>query len=414
MKDQILANLENPGQLERLYRSDKVSFKRAFNALYPQLEDQRLAAFWHERLNFSSDDISWGSRKDLILVGIASLLAGAIAKLPEWLGIDQEFFYSRNVGFIVFPFLAAYFSWKHEVPLKRIIGIACMMLFAVIFINTLPDNPDSDTLQLSCIHVVLFLWSLLGLAFVRPRHNRVAERLRYLTYNGDLAVMLALILISGGIMTVITVNLFQVIGLDIKQIYFDYVVIVGLSAAPMVGTYLIRTNPQLVGKVSPVIARIFSPIVLVMLVIYLVAMAYAGKDPYNDRESLLIFNLLLVGVMAIIFFSIAETAKSAISRAENWVLFLLAVVTVIVNGVAIAAIVFRISEWGMTPNRAAVLGSNVLMLINLLLVTGQLFRVLLRRTSINAVGQAIALYLPVYVVWAAIVAFVFPFLFGFK
>jgi hypothetical protein len=151
-----------------------------------------------------------------------------------------------------------------------------------------------------------------------------------------------------------------------------------------------------------------------MLVIYLVAIIYSGKDPYNDREFLLIFNALLIGVMAIIFFSVAETSKKTKSQIEVWVLFLLSVVTIIVNGIALSAILFRISEWGITPNRAAVLGGNVLILINLLLVTVQIFRVLAKKADTTGVGKAIAYYLPIYSLWTIIVTFLFPFIFGYK
>jgi uncharacterized membrane protein YozB (DUF420 family) len=99
---------------------------------------------------------------------------------------------------------------------------------------------------------------------------------------------------------------------------------------------------------------------------------------------------------------------------EIWILFLLSVVTIVVNGVALSAILFRISEWGITPNRAAVLGSNVLILINLLLVTVQLVKVLSKKADITGVGKAIAFYLPIYIVWAIIVTFIFPLIFGFK
>jgi len=151
-----------------------------------------------------------------------------------------------------------------------------------------------------------------------------------------------------------------------------------------------------------------------MLVIYLIAMIYSGKDPYNDREFLLIFNALLIGVMAIIFFSVAEASKNTKSQAESWILLLLSVVTVVVNGIALSAILFRISEWGITPNRAAVLGGNILILINLLLVTVQLFKVILKKTDIAGVGKIISFYLPIYAVWTIIVTFIFPLLFGFK
>ena len=128
----------------------------------------------------------------------------------------------------------------------------------------------------------------------------------------------------------------------------------------------------------------------------------------------MIFNALLIGVMAIIFFSIAENSNTEKSKAEIWVLMLLSVVTVIVNSVALSAIVFRIAEWGITPNRFAVLGGNVLILINLLLVTAQLIKVVSKKADINNVGLSIARYLPVYIVWTIVVTFIFPFVFGFR
>ncbi|MDQ6477063.1 hypothetical protein [Dyadobacter sp. LHD-138] len=414
MKDEILSNLDNPGNLERLYRRDKPTFKRAFKSLYPELKDNTLAGFWNERLNFGSEDVFWGSSKDLAFVIIASFLAAMIAKLPKFLSIDEDYFFLRNIGFITFPLLSTYFAWKNKLSTGKIVFIAGSTLASAIFINFLPDVKTSDTLTLSCMHLLLFLWAILGFAFAGEKGNNAEKRLGYLRYNGDLIVMTTLILISGGIMTAITINLFKLIGFEIEKFYFDYVGIFGLTAAPIVGTYLTQTNPQLVGKVSPVIAKIFSPLVLVMLTIYLVAMVYSGKDPYNDREFLQIFNGLLIGVMAIIFFSVAETSKTTENRAGTWVLFLLSVVTVIVSGIALSAILFRISAWGITPNRAAVLGGNALILINLLLVTAQLFKVLSKKAELASVGKVISAYLPIYVIWTIIVTFIFPLLFSFK
>jgi hypothetical protein len=132
--------------------------------------------------------------------------------------------------------------------------------------------------------------------------------------------------------------------------------------------------------------------------------------------------------MAIIFFSVAGTSwkKEAspfrkgdtsffqTGKPETWILFLLCLITIVVNGIALSAILFRISEWGITPNRMAVLGGNILILINLLLVTVQLFKVLSKKAEISGVGKAIAFYLPVYVIWTIVVTFIFPLLFWFK
>lgn len=412
MRNEILAHLNNPVQLEKMYRSNKFSFKREFSALYPELKGNALADFWNERLNYETDEINWGTRSELLFVLIGALLAGVIAKLPAIFKLDEEFFYSRNIGFIVFPFLSAYFAWKNKLSTTKIAVIAGATLAGLLFINLLPDANTADTLTLSCIHLILFLWAVLGFAYVGDMTN-TDKRLGYLKYNGDLVVMAALIVIAGAIMSGITVGLFSVIGMNIEKFYFQYVAVFGAAAIPLMATYLTQTNPQLVGKVSPVIARIFSPLVLVMLVVYLTAMIFSGKNPYQDREFLLIFNALLVGVMALIFFSVAEKSKAK-SQAEIWILFLLSLVTIVVNGIALSAIVFRIAEWGITPNRAAVLGGNGLILINLLLVTAQLFKVISKNADLNMVGTSIARYLPVYFVWTVIVTFLFPLIFGFK
>lgn len=413
MKNLIVHHKEDPVQLEKLYRSNKSNFKKDFNSIYPELKGNTLADFWNERLNYRGEELSWGTGKELVFVLIAALIAGLVAKLPAVFGIDEEFFYPRNIGFIVFPMLTAYYAWKNGLSTGKMALLVLMTFTGIVFINSLPNVRESDTLILSCIHLLIFLWGILAFAYVGRIRGNEDQRLSFLKYNGDLLVISALICIAGGIMTAITLGLFSLIGLNIEEFYFEYIVVFALPAVPILGTYLIENNPQLVGKVSPVIARIFSPLVLLMLLIYLVAMVYSGKDPYNDREFLLIFNLLLIGVMAIIFFSIAGTAESGKNKPEILVLILLSIVTIIVNGIALSAIVFRIFEWGFTPNRTAVLGANILILINLILVTAQLLKATSKKGNLNGVGDVIAKYIPVYVIWAIIVTFGFPLIFGF-
>lgn len=413
-RSDILARIDNPRELEKLYQDNKTAFKTAFNLLYPELTDNTLAVYWYERLNYERSEISWGSKNELAFVIIISLAAGLIAKLPAFLHLDPESFYERNIGLIAFPALTAYFTWKDRLSTKKIAFAAVAFLIAAVFINLLPADKKSDTLILSCIHLQVFLWAVFGFTYIGDDIRSLPKRLDFLRYNGDLAIMSALILIAGGILTAITIGLFGLIGFKIEQFYMDYIVVFGLPAVPVVATYITQRNPHLVNRVSPVIAKIFSPLVLITLVIYLVAIFFSGKDPYNDREFLLVFNFLLIGVMAIILFSVAETFKKNENRLGSFILFALSVVTVIVNSVALSAILFRIAEWGITPNRLAILGENILMLINLLIVTFKLFKNISKKAAIAEVENAIAMFLPVYVVWIVIVTFIFPLIFQFK
>jgi hypothetical protein len=408
----ILSNIDNPRQLETLYRNNKGAFKSEFNMLYPELHDRKIADYWHERLNYETE-ISWGSNTELILVILLSGVAGILAKFPAMLNIKEEFFYPRNLGFIVFPALTAYFAWKNSLTIKKIIPACIVFLIAALFINLFPGDYKSDTLVLSCIHLPIFLWAVLGFTFAGDEIMRHEKRIDFLRFNGDLAIMSGLILVAGGLLTAITVGLFSIIGLDIRQFYIENIVFFGLPAVPVFATYIIQTNPQLVNKISPVIAKIFSPLVLITLIIYLGAILYSGKDPYNDRDFLMVFNMLLIGVMALIFFSVSESSKKENNRLDSIILLALSMVTVIVNGIALSAILFRISEWGITPNRLAIMGANILMLSNLLAITFRLFKSVAKKGSLGEVENSISMFLPVYILWTIIVAFIFPVLFRF-
>jgi hypothetical protein len=414
MKDDIIHHLDHPNYLEKLYRDNKPAFKREFNRIFSDISEHPAAKVWHERLNYEKEDIAWGTSMDLIFVIIAVFMAGLIGKIPEIANIDEDFFYSRNFTFAVFPFLTAWFAWKQQMPAKKLLGVASIFLISAVYMNILPDNPDSHTLILACIHLPLLLWVVLGFTFVGNEPGNYRRRLDFLSFNGDLVVMTTIILIAGALLGGVAYGLFTLIDIQLESFYAKYALIWGLPAAPIVGTYLVRTNPQLVNKVSPVIARIFTPLVLATLVIYLIAVTYTGKDPYNDREFLLVFNLLLVGVMAIILFSITETSKNTTSKTATLLLLVLSSLTIIVNMIALSAILFRITEWGITPNRLAVLGSNVLILVNLLMVTHGLYRVWRMGEETTKVENSIAMYLPVYAAWVMLVVFLFPVLFGFR
>ena len=75
MKTDILLNIDNPRQLEKLYRQNKSGFKQQFSMVYPELKENKIADFWNERLNYESEDVYWGTTKDITFVIIASIRA---------------------------------------------------------------------------------------------------------------------------------------------------------------------------------------------------------------------------------------------------------------------------------------------------------------------------------------------------
>ena len=414
LMENIKNNMAHPAELEKLYRKNKSSFHEAFNAVFPDLKDELTAQIWNERLNHTQEKISWGNKNELILVIILSLVAGFLAKIPDFTGYSEELFYSRNIALLVFPLLVFYFSWKQKIGINKLLLPVLLIIGSALYINLLPQSTTSDTIILACIHLPLFLWAIWGYIFVDGDLKKSEKKISFLRYNGDFLVMVAVILLSCIIFTAITFGMFRLIEIDIQKIYSSYVIKWGLPAIPLVATYLIQNNPQLTNKISPVIAKIFTPIVFITLFIFLSAVVYTGKYPYDDREFLLIFNALLVGVMALILFSVSEVNKNKTQRSGIFILLGLSILTIIINGIALSAILFRINEFGITPNRMAVLGTNFLILINLSFVSHKLYVTFKKRSAIGNVENAITNFLPIYFVWISFVIFILPFIFRFK
>jgi hypothetical protein len=414
MKNRITENLSNPEKLEKLYRSSPASFTQAFHEVYPQIKSELTAQIWHERLRNIQDEITWGGLKDWGFVGIAALIVAFFMQLPDLFSISHDFYFPRNMSFIVMPGIGAYFAYKQGLTIQQLAVPLFVMLFSIFFINFLPAGTASDTLILTCIHLPILIWMLVGHVYSGANLAITSKRIDFLRYHGDLLVMSAVIVLAGGLFTALTLGLYNLIGIEIEKYFFRYLVLSALPSVPLLATLLVQQNPSLVSKIPPIIARIFTPLVTGMLVIFLTAFIYTGKDPYNDREFLLIFNGILLGVMALLLFSVSESTKDSASTFQRFSLVALACLAIVNNGIALSAIAFRLYELGFTPNRVAVLGSNVLVLLNLIFVTRQLFGLLKGQKNLGDVEAGMTRFLPYYAIWVAVVSFVFPFVFSFQ
>ena len=413
MENEIKININNPKQLEKLYRDHKGAFTIAFNNIYQDLINEPAAMAWNERLNYKDDHLAWGNKNEIIFIMVAAFVGGLIAKMPSFFGLEYDVYLSKNIGFVVFPILTMYFIWKQQLAMTKLILPLILFIGSAIFVNSLPYNEKSATFILTTIHLPIFLWSILGYAFIGGDLNNNHKKIAFLKFNGNFIVMTGLIFISGMLFTGITIALFELLKIDIKDFYFEQIAVWGLAAMPILSTFLIQNNPELVNKISPTIAKIFTPIVFITLLVFLVTLLYTGKSIYNDRNFLLVLNAVLIGVMAIILFSLTEATNNTSSKFNLIMLFGLGLLTIFANAIALSAILFRLSEFGLSPNRLAVLGANLLVFVHLLFVSYGLFNNLKGKSSIQNIEADIALFIPAYAVWAAFVTFAMPFIFKF-
>jgi len=253
-----------------------------------------------------------------------------------------------------------------------------------------------------------------GIVFIEFKLSNYEKQIEFIKYNGDLAVLYGIFAIAGIILTAFTIGLFSAVGINVEKFYIELIVIPGVVSVPIICSFLIQKFEYLSNRIAPIIANIFSPLILITLLIYLITILVKGSNPFIDRDFLIVFNAMLLGVMALIIFSLSERPEKSTSKYYSLIFFSLSAIALVINIIALSAILFRITEYGITPNRMAVLGSNLLFFTHLILIGFNLVKVLQKRQDLNAIEQVTAKFLPYYSIWLVFVVFILPIIFNFR
>ena len=139
----------------------------------------------------------------------------------------------------------------------------------------------------------------------------------------------------------------------------------GAAGAVIVASWLVEAKQSVIENMAPVLTRLFTPLFTVLLLAFLATMAWTGNPINVKREVLIGFDLLLVLVVGLVLYAASARDPQAPPDFFDGLQLLLVVSALVVDGVALAAIAARISEFGFTPNRVAALGENLILLVNL-------------------------------------------------
>ncbi|SON48551.1 hypothetical protein [Vibrio tapetis] len=364
MNDKIDSNLDNPEELERFYRQSPQQFEQQLNASLGQNPSNLVLRVWHALLNYRPEEMI---RFSILSVLLLCLFASVFIKIPMLFDINDDWFFERFLFMSVALPLSIYFC---EFSLKQRISrvlLGGFVLFALYF-GFVPESLDSDASTMAYIHGPLLLLSFIGVSFVSSQWKLAESRLNYVRYLGEVMIYSILLLIGGMVLTGLTVGLFEAIGWDIHTWYIDYVVMSGIVSAPIVATYIYDQMLNRQSKFATVLSNVFSPLLLFTVSAYLLASVSDGSNPYLDREFLILFNGLMLVVWAITVFSISGKSSHSRVTKMDYVNIALIGVTLIINAIALSAIVYRWWEFGVSFNRIVVTGANVLIFTHLCLI----------------------------------------------
>jgi hypothetical protein len=356
------------------------------------------------------------SRRDLIAMLICALGAAASIKVPELFGLDFEQdgpVYALNISLFALPWLAGFLAWRRQAS-KAVIGVL-VALFALgaIGANVYGLDEDSQSIALTGIHLPIALWLVVGVAYVADDLRSSRRRMDFIRFTGEWFIYFVLMGLGGGVLTGLMYGTFESMGVSPEVFVSQWLVPCGGMAAVVVAGWLVEAKQSVIENIAPVLARLFTPLFTAVLLALLVVYGVTSNGIDIERDALILFNLLLVVVLGLLLYSTSARDPLAPPGLFDRLQLGLVVSALLVDVLVLVTMAGRISEYGTTPNKAATLGANIILLANLAWSAWLLLSFLRKRAPFAALERWQTSYLPVYAAWAWIVVLAFPPLFNF-
>jgi len=366
----------------------------------------------------AADESTPGAQTEMVVAVGLAIAAALAVKLPALFGLqidesDQPFYF-RNAGLFVLPLLTIFFVWKRKSGLAAALWLALPFAAGAVFANIFHFGPNSDTERLTALHLPMALWLAVGVAYVGHHWFAGEGRMNFVRFSGELAIYYVLIALGGAVLVAFTVMLFASIGMKADWFIGRWLVPCGAAGAVIIGSWLVEAKQSVIENMAPVLTRLFTPLFTVLLLAFLGTMAWTGSPINVERQVLIGFDLLLALVVGLVLYAASARGPQAAPDVFDALQLLLVASALAVDGVALAAIAGRISEFGFTPNRVAALGENLILLVNLVRTAWLYARFVRHRGPFASLERWQVAYLPVYAAWAAVVVIAFPPVFGYR
>src|SRR6185436_8851588 len=343
-----------------------------------------------------------------VVVQIARLAAEGPDEYATWL--------ARNASLFVLPFLAGYFALRRELDARQWLLAASPFALAALVVNLYPysgDSPtevfgsNSATEALVTLHLPVVLWFAVAYPYMGGTIRSHERRMDFVRFTGEWFIYYVLIALGGGVLMGLTAAILEPTGVDVQRIAV-WVLPSGAAGGVIVAAWLVESKQRVVENMAPVLTMLFTPLFAVMLAGAAVVYAVTGLGDAFDRDLVSVFDALLVVVLGLVLYGMSARDPS---ESPDWMdrIQLVAVVSALVlDLMVLGSMLTRIGDLGLTPNRAAAVGLNLVLLVNLAGAAWLSAKFLRGRSTLHRLERWQTSYLPIFALWAAAVVVVLP------
>ncbi|KAA9107631.1 permease prefix domain 1-containing protein [Microbacterium rhizomatis] len=360
--------------------------------------------------------------RSALVLAIAFGVAAALAvKLPVLLGAGGVpptsngvvEFYACNAALLVLPFLAAYFAVRRRVRIVPLAVVATVFAVTAVVVNVYPFTANAATELLVAVHAPVALWLTVGIVYAGGDWRSGRARMDFIRFTGEWFVYFVLIALGGGVLCLVTVAVFQAVGVNAGLFVSDWILPCGAAGAVVIAAWLVEAKQAVIENIAPVLTKLFTPLFTLLLLALIVAGLVQQNVIDAQRDLLISFDLVLLVVVALLLYAIS--ARDALAP-PSWferLQLLMVCSAIVVDLIVLVAMMGRIGTYGFSANKVASLGLNLILLINLAWSAWRLFGFVRGRAPFGRLESWQTGYLPVYFGWAMLVVIVFPPAFGF-
>lgn len=381
----------------------------------------------------------------IIAIGFIASLAMSIysylniAKLIDNVYSTTNFniFFIDSFYFYIFYFFcfSLIFNINSKFNLRNIVIIFLSFLFVSILnlsttffavINTI-ENMElySQFYYIKYIFSVIIFFIIIALSYNGFQVLNSKTISEFFTFSADISIFAALItgVVSTvfGIFIAIVLYLIQDIIQSLDEKVIIKLIVLSISFLSSIFPFLVYiVYKKMKTNISIYLSRILMPFSLLFIFILLLLLLMPDIRPYDNRVTFVLYNIMLAVIVLNMFFVRADYKSSIFTKA---LYIVLPIVAILFDILVLTSSLYRLAEYGITPNKITLVGTNLVMLGNLVFITFFNIKSILNIFKNNedikdikniTIGDTKnVLYIYVYAAWAFIVCFIMPLFYNF-
>jgi hypothetical protein len=166
--------------------------------------------------------------------------------------------------------------------------------------------------------------------------------------------------------------MFAAISIEIPEIWMRMIIAGGVGLLPVLAVASVYdpTNVpseqdfyQGLSRFIATMMRLLLPLTLGVLAIYILVIPFNFLAPYESRDVLIVYNLMLFAIMGLLLGVTPMDADELSPQLQKWLrtgIIAVAILSELVSLYAISATIYRSIEGGLTINRLTIIGWNII------------------------------------------------------